>query len=223
MDAPFPAVETAGLTLRTRRGTVYGNVTFSVPAGALAMLVGPTGSGKTALLLTLAGRMKPSAGTMRAFGKDGLRGAGAVRRHTALGLVAGVNDLADTLSVRDHVREALVLSGQAATPARVASALRAVGLATNVSAKAGSLTAIERELLGVALALVSHPRVVIVDDADHDLTPNEQERLMGVLRSVAESGATVIAACVDPRLAASADVTLTFDLSEQKEAVDEVA
>jgi ABC-2 type transport system ATP-binding protein len=223
VDAPSPAVETAGLALQTRRGTVYENVTLSVPAGSLAMLVGPTGSGKTALLLTLAGRMKPSGGRMRSFGVDALRNAGAVRKRTALGLVAGVNDLSDTLSVRDHVRETLVLSGQATTPARVAATLRPVGLATNVSTKAGDLTAIERELLGVAMALVWHPKVLVVDDADHDLTPDEQVRLMGVLRSVAESGVTVIAACVDPRLAASADVTLTFAFGEHKETVDEVA
>ena len=223
MDTPFPAVEAAGLTLRTRRGTVYDDATFSVPAGSLAMLVGPTGSGKTALLLTLAGRMKPTDGRMRSFGEDALRNAGAVRSRTALGLVAGVNDLSDTLSVRDHVREALVLGGQAATPARIASALQPVGLETDLSAQAGSLTAIEKELLGVALALTSHPRVLIVDDADHDLTPDEQVRLMDVLRFIAESGVTVIAACVDPRLAANADVILALRLHGTKEDTDEVA
>jgi ABC-type multidrug transport system ATPase subunit len=224
MDTSSPALEAVGLSLRTRGGVVYENVTLSVPAGAFAMLVGPTGSGKTALLLTLAGRMKPTRGLLRSFGEDGLRSGSAVRRRTSLALVGGVNDLSDTLSVGDHVREALALHGERATPARIATALDAAGLTCDPSRKAGRLSAIERELLGVALALVYRPRVLIVDDADHDLTPDEQDRLMGALRSIADAGVTVIAACVDPRLAASGAVTLAVTIDPMKEGeVDEVA
>jgi len=224
MDTLPPAVEAIGLSLRTRGGAVYENITLAVPAGAFAMLVGPTGSGKTALLLTLAGRMKPTRGLFRSFGEDGLRFGSAVRRRTSLALVGGVNDLSDTLSVPDHVREALALHGERATPVRITAALSAVGLTCDPARKAGSLSAIDRELLGVALAQVYRPRVLIVDDADHDLTPDEQGRLMSALRVIADSGVTVIAACVDPRLAASADVTLAVTIDTVKGVdVDEVA
>jgi ABC-type multidrug transport system ATPase subunit len=212
MDTRSPAIEAVGLSLRTRRGAVYENVTVAVPVGALAMLVGPTGSGKTALLLTLAGRMKPTRGLLRSFGEDGLRLGSAVRRRTSLALIGGVNDLADTLTVEDHVREALTLHGERATAARITAALSAVGLTAAPGRKVASLPAIERELLGIALALVYGPRVLVVDDADHDLTPDEQQRLMHALRSIADSGITVVAACVDPRLAADADVTLVVTL-----------
>jgi len=224
MDTRPPALEAAGLGLATRRGAVYRDISLVVPAGSFAMLVGSTGSGKTALLLTLAGRMHATSGTLRSFGDDARRRPATARTRTALGLVAGVNDLSDHLTVGDHVREALAMQGRRSSDALVRASLTSVGLEIDPRAKAGALSAIDRELLGIALALTSRPDVIAVDDADHDLTRGEQERLMSVLRDTAGSGTTVIAACVDERLSCFADVVIGIASAFEEEVpCDEVA
>ena len=58
------AVSARGLTLHTRRGAVYGPVDLDVPAGALVVVQGPQGGGRSSLLLTLAGRMVPDRGSV---------------------------------------------------------------------------------------------------------------------------------------------------------------
>jgi ABC-type transporter Mla maintaining outer membrane lipid asymmetry ATPase subunit MlaF len=55
----------SGLGLETSKGWVYRDVDLVVPRGALALMSGPAGCGKTALLLAIAVRMRPSAGALR--------------------------------------------------------------------------------------------------------------------------------------------------------------
>ncbi len=58
-------IDAAGLGLRTRQGWVYRGVDLSLPAGSLAVIAGPAGSGRTMSPLTLAGRAKPSTDELR--------------------------------------------------------------------------------------------------------------------------------------------------------------
>ncbi|NKY07989.1 AAA family ATPase, partial [Cellulomonas hominis] len=60
---PVIAVHARDLRLNGARGTVYGPVDLEVPAGTLAVVQGPQGGGRSSLLLTLAGRMVPDAGS----------------------------------------------------------------------------------------------------------------------------------------------------------------
>lgn len=202
------AIEATGLSLVTRRGTVYEGIDLAIPRGSLAMLVGPTGSGKTALLLTLAGRMRATGGSLRVMGTDARRRPSAARRMSALGPFGDLNGLADPLTVRHTVAADSALASCHATPDRTASVLGSVGLDRGPDTRVADLSAIERVLLGVALALVGSPEVLVCDDTDHDLTPDEQRRLRETLREVAASGVTVVGACVDPRAAEGADVVV---------------
>lgn len=220
MENTTPAVEAAGLTLRTRRGAVYADVDLVVRPGEIAMLVGATGSGKTALLLSLSGRMRATAGTLRVCGRDARRDPSSARRVSALGLFAGINDLADPLTVRDTVAGELVLHGRRGEAARVRSALARVGLDVDPEARIEALSAVERALLGMALALVGEPAVLLCDDIDHDLTPAEQSRLRDALRAVADSGVAVVGACVDARAAAGADVVIVMSPCVESEVAE---
>ena len=61
VEAPPPAVRARALQLHADRGAVYGPVDLDLAAGALTLIQGPQGAGRTSLLLTLAGRMVPDA------------------------------------------------------------------------------------------------------------------------------------------------------------------
>jgi ABC-type multidrug transport system ATPase subunit len=204
-------IDAKGLGLLTSSGWVYRDVDLDVPPGSVALVSGPAGCGKTALLLTLAARMRPSAGALRLGDCDAVAQPQRARRLVGLGETAGVNELDATLTVGDQVKAELALHGERRSRADVASALAPVGLGLDARVKVGDLHAVDRLLLGVALALIGRPSLLVVDDLHEDLTPADHEMAMARLRELARGGLTVVAGSLDPSLAAHADVVLWLD------------
>ncbi len=202
-----PAATTRALELRTRRGVVYPPTTLTVEPGSVTALLGPARSGRTALLLTLAGRMRPTAGTARVCGRDLVRERRLVRASVGLGLVAGVNDLDDALSPADHVAERRLLGGWRRRR-QVRDVLLRCDLGSVAHARVGDLDTLSRTKLGIALALVDAPALIAIDDLDHDLDLAEQAELAHLLRTIAKDGTTVLFTCVDERTAALADAVV---------------
>jgi ABC-type multidrug transport system ATPase subunit len=174
----------------------------------LVALVGDSGSGRTSLLLTVAGRMRPSSGQASVDGRALPRRAGAVRRRVALGPVAGVNDLDGALTVEEHLAERLLLRAHGpGASRRVATALAATGLdAADLPLRADSLTALQSFRTATAAALLSGPRVLAVDDVGDRLGAADRETAWQTLRALADAGLTVVAA--DREEPASADVVV---------------
>lgn len=207
------AVTAEGLGMDGPRGRVFHDVSLQAPPGALIAVQGPSGSGRTCLLLTLTGRMKPTTGRAEVAGHRLPRRAAAVRRISALGPVPSVTDPEPALSVAEHLRERALLEGRfAASPAavlhprreratartRAHEALAAAGLAPD-SLERGLRTPV-RDLerpavfrLGVALALTASPRLLAVDDVGHKLSAAEHAAVWDLLRSLADRGITVLA------------------------------
>nr|WP_084468598.1 ATP-binding cassette domain-containing protein [Nocardiopsis trehalosi] len=207
-------IEADGLGLRTGEGAVYSGVSFDAAPGSLVAVAAPSGAGRTALLLTLAGRMRPTSGTLRVDGHALPAAARRVRRIAALGLSDGVNDLDERLTAGDHLAERLLLRARPAERGARAAALDAAGLSDlDRTRRVRDLTAAERRRLGIALALLDEPRLICVDDADRGLSPDDRAALWATLRALADSGPTVVAACADPGGAedAGADTVLTLD------------
>lgn len=214
------AVTADGLTLRTSGGTVYDDVTIDVPAGEWLVVHGPSGTGKTALLLTLAGRMAFDEGRLRVAGHLLPQDTREVRRTVALAEFRDVNDLDPNLTVDQHIAERLSINTFTAwvPRTRVASvrdgmngALEAAhdehGLPfTEVDGATlvCDLTRLERKTLGVVLALVTDPAVVVVDDAD-DLRASEHvELLWSTLAHLLEDNGTALVASVQSASSAPA-------------------
>ncbi|MFB4313233.1 ATP-binding cassette domain-containing protein [Actinomadura sp. 21ATH] len=191
-----------GLSLRGPRGWVYRDVDLDVPAGGLAAVHGIGGSGRTALLLTLGGRMKATSGT-GSVGPHPLTDLRAVQRVAALGLFAEVNELDPALTVREHVGEALDLNEGLrgrwrGRRGRIRAALDRAGLEIDPDLLARDLDPDEARLLGAALALTGDPGLLLLDDVDHGLRHDRQRALWRCLHAIARSGVTVIASCDDP-------------------------
>lgn len=208
MDASEYEVRVERLGLQTRRGWVYRNMSFSAQPGCVTTVLGPTGSGKTAVLLTLAGRMRPSTGSGTVNGLDLVRDAARIRSAVGLGLIPGVNDLDDSLTAGQHVAEAMLF--RPACGDTVRSVLARVGLEHAAATCVRNLDVEQQERLGVGIGLIGCPKVLVVDDIDHDLNVEQQERFMTLLRTVAKSGVTVIAACIDERTAALGDAVVSL-------------
>jgi ABC-2 type transport system ATP-binding protein len=204
------AIRARGLGLRTGAGWVYRRIDLEVPAGALAVVTGPARSGKTALLLTLAARMKAGEGDLVVAGVDARRRPGAVRHLTGLGEFRGVNDLDDTLTVSDQVMAELALHGRPWRGAHVETVLEPLGLQLEHRRTVRTLSAGERLLLGAALGFITRPPVLILDELDEDTTPQETAAVLDALRALSAAGVTIVAGTLDPGLAPAADVSLTL-------------
>jgi ABC-type multidrug transport system ATPase subunit len=195
---PPPLIAATGLGLRTRRGWVFRDVDLALAAGSVTALAGPAGSGRSMLLLTIAGRARPSAGTLTVAGHD--RRA-EIRRSVAVARITAAVELEPELRVTDHVREASLLA-HGHFDARWARDL--VGSAADSVTLAGDLAADESVLLSVALAMATKPAVLVVDDVDHDASAEQQTRIWRALRTAADTGTTVVATTVDTETAAGA-------------------
>ncbi|MEV5426646.1 ATP-binding cassette domain-containing protein [Streptomyces cellulosae] len=223
MDDPSGlAVVADGLGLKGPRGWAFRDVSADAAPGALIAVTGPSGSGRTCLLLTLTGRMKPTEGRAVVGGLELPRRMAAVRRRSALAHVAGVTDLEPALTVAEHLREQELLRrrfGDALPRPRqllrpraerrrerrrhIDEALAAAGLDLAALPK-GERTAVrdlervEALRLSLALALLGRPRLLGVDDTDLKLSAAEREEVWELLRSVAGTGVTVLAVCSEP-------------------------
>jgi len=211
VDDTTGAIIARGLGLRTSSGWVYRAIDWDVPGGSLAIVTGPAGSGKTALLLTLAARMQAGHGTLTVSGLDATLHAGAVRRKVGLAEFRGVNDLDETLGVRDQVMAELALHGKPWRGAHAGRVLEPLGLELDPHRKVRDLNAPDRLLLGVALGTISRPPILVVDELDEDTTPYETVLVLDALQQVTAVGTTVIAGALDPALATAADVSLALD------------
>ncbi|GAA2430990.1 hypothetical protein GCM10010273_03200 [Streptomyces lavendulocolor] len=198
------------------RGWSFRGVAVNARPGSLVTIEGPSGSGRTCLLLALTGRMRPTEGRAEVGGLALPRRMAAVRRISALGPVPGVSDLDPALTVAEHLRERALLQRRfdgsplallrprreraAASRARVEAALGAAGLDLDALPKAGrtsvrDLERLEALRLSIALALIGEPRLLAIDDADLKLSDTDRAEAWALLRSIADGGTTVLAVC----------------------------
>lgn len=217
MDGPHGlGMTTRGFGLKGPRGWAFREVSFDAEPGSLIAVEGPSGSGRTCLLLALTGRMRATEGSAAVGGWSLPKQLAAVRRASALAHVPGVTDLDPALTVGEHLRERALLerrfggslrgllrpraerAGEARL--RVDTALTAAGLDLAALPK-GARTAVrdlerlEALRLSVALALVGGVRLLGVDDTDLKLSDAERAEVWVLLRSLAEAGTTVLAVC----------------------------
>jgi ABC-type multidrug transport system ATPase subunit len=191
-------IEATGLGLRTRQGWVFRDVDLALPAGTVAALAGPSGSGRTMLLLTLAGRARPTAGTLRV---DDAERRADIRGRVAVARATGAVELDPDLTVGDCRREAGLLHPGADTE----WAEDLVGLSIDGTTLVGDLAPDDRALFAVALAAAGRPTALVLDDVDVHTTPDEQRRVWAALAAVADAGITAVASTVDAALALTGD------------------
>ncbi|MFK4225423.1 ATP-binding cassette domain-containing protein [Streptomyces sp. NPDC019890] len=210
------AVTAENFGLKGPRGWAFRSVGIEAEPGSLIAIEGPSGSGRTCLLLALTGRMRPTEGHAKVGGLPLPHKMAAVRRISALGPVTGVSELDPALTVAEHLRERGLLQRHfdgslrallrppgeraAATRSRIDEALEAAGLVLATLPKeertaVRDLERLEALRLSVALALIGRPRLLAVDDADLKLSDADRAEAWKLLRSVAEAGTTVLAVC----------------------------
>jgi ABC-2 type transport system ATP-binding protein len=192
-----PVVNARQLSLRTKRGWVFRDVDLALARGETLAVAGPAGSGRSMLLLTLAGRAKPTGGSLDVAGTA--RRA-KIRTVASVARITGAVELEPDLRVIDHVRELRLLSHR---ELNYRHAAELVGFTADGTTLVGDLTSDEATLFAVALAVTGSPQLLVVDDADVGATLEQQQRIWSALLGVGSTGIVVVASTVDGGIAAA--------------------
>ncbi|MCW2540921.1 MAG: hypothetical protein JWN95_2646 [Frankiales bacterium] len=181
------AVAVSALTKRYGARTVVDNVSFSVPAGAVAGLIGPNGAGKTTIMAILLGLVRPTSGTATVLG------APINRRGEYLGRVGALIETPafhPGVSAADNLRSLAILSGQDGRD--IPELLELVGLGGRGRDRVGSYSLGMKQRLGIAAALLGRPDLVILDEPTNGLDPVGMQEVRTIIRDIAERGCTAI-------------------------------
>jgi len=205
-----PLLQAIGLRKAFGRTEALRGATLAVEAGEIVAITGASGSGKSTLLHTLAGLIRPEAGTVVYDGQrlDALseRDRTLLRRRE-FGIVLQFGQLVPELTAVQNVALPLLLGRHDRTASTTAARawLDEVGAGELADALPGELSGGETQRVSIARALVTGPKVIFADEPTGALDTVSSEQVLRVLLDAAGStGATVILVTHDNRVAAQA-------------------
>ena len=200
-----------GLSIRQGAFALDG-VSFTVPAGAYAVLMGPTGSGKTTILEVLAGLRRPDAGRVRLANRD-VTGLPPAARD--VGYVPQDGVLFKTMTVWENIAFALTVrkTPRAEVEARVKELAERLGLAELLARPAVGLSGGEAQRVALGRAVAFRPAVLLLDEPLNAVDEETRDRLAELLKSVRKDGGMTVLHVTHSRAEAEmlGDVVLRFD------------
>ena len=192
--------------LGATRVDVLRDVHLTIPAGQSVAIAGPSGSGKSSLLLLLAGLEQPQAGRVlidgQALGSMD-RDALADLRRERIGIVFQSFHLLPSLTALDNVALPLQLAGRRDAHVRARDFLGRVGLAARAQHYPGQLSGGEQQRVAIARALVHGPRLLLADEPTGNLDDHTGALVRELLFELnQEAGATLVLVTHDMDFAA---------------------
>lgn len=171
-------------------------VSLAVSDGEILGLVGPNGSGKTTLVNLISSAFPPTSGVVLVGGVD-TRGLTPHRvAHLGVARTYQIPRPFDSMSVRDNVAMAIMFGrepkGLAAARAEADQFLDQVGLSDLADALPGGVNLHERQLLEMARAVATKPKVLMLDEALAGLNPVEIDNAVAVVQRIHRSGVSII-------------------------------
>jgi branched-chain amino acid transport system ATP-binding protein len=206
-QAPLLSVEHVGM--RFGGLVAIADLHFQVHHGEILSLIGPNGAGKTTAFNIVTGFLKPTQGHVRFCGTE----LGGLKPHeiTRLGLartfqrtsVFPDDTVLDNVLIGLHREGASRLldaifhlpgarAAERATRAKAAELLDWVGLGSRAGEKAGALSYGEQRLVGVALALATNPKMLLLDEPVSGMNASETHTFVRLLRSIRDRGVTIL-------------------------------
>lgn len=196
MDRVERALTVDGLAVTYGAVSALDPISFSVDRGGLVLVLGPNGAGKSSLVRALAGAVPTRAGKVLLGGQDVTRVPAYRRVRLGTSLVPEGRGTLPGLSVRDN----LDLGWHSAPPDRrrpVAESLREVTelfpiLAERLDQDCRTLSGGEMQMLAIARALLSRPRVLLLDEPSLGLAPQAVARVYRTLAELNRSGLAMV-------------------------------
>ena len=205
------------------------DVTLTVAAGEIVLIMGPSGSGKTTLLSMLGALLKPSAGEIRLNGdvisamKENRLPEIRLRR---FGFIFQDFNLLSALSALENVAIVAELAGARGAEARqkAIKLLTELGLGERLNFLPEKLSGGEKQRVAIARALINDPALILADEPTANLDSKIGHEIMRLLRGIAkEQGRSVVIVSHDQRIKDIADRVLWLEDGEFKEIVSMVS
>ncbi|WP_198371549.1 ABC transporter ATP-binding protein [Roseomonas rosulenta] len=171
---------------------VVKGVSFTVAAGELLCVIGPNGAGKSTVLKLMTGLLRPRAGRVLLGGREVTGLAPRAMIEAGLVLVPQERNVFGTLTVEENLVMGCFLDPRRARARMAAVTDRFPLLAERRRQAARTLSGGQRQILAMGQALMSEPRVLLLDEPTAGLSPKAAADLFALVRATADSGVAVL-------------------------------
>lgn len=178
-------LKTENLCKRFKKQTAVNNVSLNIKRNTIYGLLGPNGAGKTTTLKMITGILKPTSGCI-VFDNHLWQRSDLID----MGALIESPPLYDNLTAYENLKVRTTLLGL--DKERITEVLELVGLPNTGNKRAGQFSLGMKQRLGIAIALLNEPKLLILDEPTNGLDPVGIEELRELIRSFPEKGITVI-------------------------------
>jgi len=179
------------------------SVSLAVEAGTTTAIVGANGAGKTSLIRSISGILKPARGSIRFKGKEIAGLPSHIVCDLGVGQVAEGRQIFPSLSIRENLEMGAVIprarAGEKDSFAHVLSLFPR--LEERLNQAAGTLSGGEQQMLAIGRCLMGKPELIMFDEPSLGLSPTLVQELFRIIRALGEQGMTII--LVEQNVAAS--------------------
>lgn len=178
-------LKTENLSKSFKGQKIVEDLSLTIPRNTVYGLLGPNGAGKSTTLKMMTGMLRPSTGKILFNGHEWNRND----LHD-IGVLIETPPLYENLTARENLKVRMIALGLPAS--RIDEVLRIVDLTNTGKKRAGQFSLGMKQRLGIAIALLNYPKLLILDEPTNGLDPIGIQELRKLIRSFPELGITVI-------------------------------
>ncbi len=178
-------LETLNLTKKFKKQTAVDRLSIGIERNSVYGLLGPNGAGKSTTLKMITGMQNPSSGSIKFEGHQWHR-----EDLKDIGALIETPPIYDNLTAKENLRVKTTLLG--IPESRIDEVLQTVDLTGTGKKKAGQFSMGMKQRLGIALALLNRPKLLILDEPTNGLDPLGIQDMRELIRSFPKQGITVI-------------------------------
>lgn len=183
-------LEVQGLNVSYGDSQVLRKVGLIVPDGKVVCLMGRNGVGKTTLMKTIVGLLTPRGGRITLGGEEITKAPPYLRARRGIGYVPQGREILPSLTVEENLLIGLEASGGKLIPAEIFDLFPA--LKTMLGRRGGDLSGGQQQQLAIGRALVSGPRLLLLDEPTEGIQPSIIKEIVSVIRRIKGEGKMAI-------------------------------